>query len=94
LLRSEEINWEDITIVDLEVLDEESFPGQVFKGTAESIVNEMKALKPELFTGETLDARSTIVKRAVSSLHPISDFLRFGTLIETQSPSTAVGTRA
>lgn len=43
---------EDLPIVDLQVTDER-FGDKVFTGTAESIYNQMKAEKPELFANET-----------------------------------------
>ena len=38
-------------IMDLQVTDER-FEGMTFSGTTKSIYNEMKALKPEIFTAE------------------------------------------
>nr|XP_036588006.1 uncharacterized protein CTRU02_02018 [Colletotrichum truncatum]KAF6799147.1 hypothetical protein CTRU02_02018 [Colletotrichum truncatum] len=45
---------EDMPIVDLQVIDER-FGDQVFSGTYQSAVAQMKALKPELFADETED---------------------------------------
>jgi hypothetical protein len=71
LRRADEINWDEVTIVDLKVIDEDAFSGQVFSGTAETIVGEMKALKAKLFADEGPSAQSaSLEKRAVSTSHP------------------------
>lgn len=51
--RASEVQNDNIPTVDLTVTDPERFPGKTFKGTAESIYHEMKALKPEYFVNET-----------------------------------------
>ncbi|KAF4470790.1 hypothetical protein FALBO_2305 [Fusarium albosuccineum] len=61
--RAEDIHLEDLPIVDLEVTDER-FEGMTFTGTAESIVKEMKELKPELFANDTdASPESSLEKR-------------------------------
>ncbi|KAH8585491.1 hypothetical protein B0O99DRAFT_748992 [Bisporella sp. PMI_857] len=52
LRRTNEIHLEGLPIVDLEVTDER-FEGMTFRSSAESVYNEMKALKPELFANKT-----------------------------------------
>lgn len=58
---------ENLPTVDLQVTDER-FGDEVFSGTAESIYNQMKALKPELFANDTnvevsSEAGSALAKR-------------------------------
>jgi len=56
-----------MTTVEVEVTDDR-FPGMTFKGTAESVYAQMKALKPEAFTdvnSANLDSADTVQERSV-----------------------------
>ncbi|KAJ4246843.1 hypothetical protein NW762_013395 [Fusarium torreyae] len=46
---TEEMTFEGLPIVDLQITDDENFPGVVFNGTVQSIVEQMEALKPGIF---------------------------------------------
>ncbi|KAI9147279.1 hypothetical protein HJFPF1_13318 [Paramyrothecium foliicola] len=52
LRRADEVNFEGLPIVDLEITDDR-FEGVTFKGTVESVYEQMKELKPEIFANET-----------------------------------------
>ena len=65
IISSRQTAEEDVEIVDLKVTDEEHFPGQVFYGTLDSVEEQMKALKPELFANVTeTQSTNTLRKRA------------------------------
>jgi len=56
-----------MTTVEMEVTDDR-FPGITFKGTAESVYGQMKALKPEAFTdvnSANLDSADIVKERSV-----------------------------
>lgn len=69
---------ENLPIVDLEITDDR-FEGKTFTGTVESIYNEMKGLKPEMFADEVeFDAEalsSSFEKRQAPVITKTSLFL-------------------
>lgn len=74
LRRADEMSIENVPIVDLRVTDER-FGDEVFVGTAESIYNQMKEKKPELFANETdiseAGAETSLGKRQGSVSEPV-----------------------
>jgi hypothetical protein len=62
-----------LPIVDLTVTNEH-FPGKTFTGTAESIYEEMKALKPELFQESieySISGESSNLEKRAGSVSPL-----------------------
>ncbi|KAI4658433.1 uncharacterized protein J4E79_006839 [Alternaria viburni] len=66
---SVQISGDNIVLVELEVTDDR-FPDVTFTGTAESVYEEMKALKPEAFP----DTKDSDVAKA-RSLHKRSTLM-------------------
>lgn len=90
LRRGEETNLDGFSFDSLEVKDER-FGDQIFRGTAKEIYEEMKNLKPELFTEElgnlvddVSDGTSIAKRQGVSSLTPARLPLGALTSVEAQ----------
>lgn len=62
LRREEELQLEGLDIGIMDIKDER-FGDRIFHGTAKDVYEEMKSLKPELFTEEIEDSQGTSLVR-------------------------------
>ena len=74
LRRAADMDTEKLPIVDLTITDPENFPGKTFTGTAESIYNEMKALKPALFADVSVTETSISLEKRGAPVRHSPDF--------------------